>query len=199
MTVNRSEGIAYHSQRNNLVVPLASCNTTSIVMALLQAGHTLPPHDGQPEDALSRHLQTQEAFAKQRELAPWSVKDYPPQEVHVVLEWGTNSWMGAEVDAFTDGMVKQGLHLGLQNGCGFALSGKFPRRNGSVLGHIVSLAGYVEHGGVVVEWIIDDPYGDWHTDYTDHHGNNVFLTDADFDAIFRKGHTYWAHVIGAKG
>jgi len=200
MISNFSSGIPYHTQRNNQVVPYASCNTTSMIMALKQAGRDLPPcYDKQPEDELSRFLRTQEAFQKQKELAGWSVGAYAPQEVHAVLEWGVNQWMGAEVDSFMTSARTADLLVELDSGGGAVLSGRFPMPSGD-LGHIVSLAGWIsnEHGEIE-QWIIDDPYGNWHTGYTDYRGNDVLLSTNEFKRIFdRSGDgEYWAHLIRA--
>lgn len=196
--INYSLGIDYHSQRNNVLVPYSSCNTTSMIMALKQAHWTLPIDRtySQPEDALTAFLRTPDAYDKQRELAPWSVTAHPPQEVHAVLEWGVNAWLGHEVDRFVLDARSPDLRNTLDSGGGAVLSGRFPLPRGE-LGHIVSLAGYVLEEETVTDWIIDDPYGDWHSQYRDSHGNDCDLSLAEFKTIFdRRGDgCYWAHVI----
>jgi len=102
MRHNFSRNSDYHTQRNNLKVPFASCNTTSMVMALKQAGWKVP-EDGvtQPEDALTEFLSTPAARDRQKAVAPASMGAYRPQEVHAVLEWGTNAWLHDTPDSFT--------------------------------------------------------------------------------------------------
>jgi hypothetical protein len=201
MRKNYSTDSEYHSQRNNAIVPYASCNTTAMVMALKQAGWSMPlfdPEHPQPEDDLSAFLRTDEAKRKQQEIAPWSVGAYPPQEVHACLEWGVNAWLGGTADAFTMRATHDELIAALVGGGGVVLSGRFPLSNGE-LGHIVSLAGYYSEGELDHDdgWIIDDPYGIWHTDYRDPHGNDISVSDYDFNKIFCKARGYWAHMITA--
>ena len=198
--INYSIHSEYHSQRNNAIVPFSSCNTTSMVMALKQARWGMPAdslHE-QPEDSLSAFLRTRAAYEKQKELAAWSVGAYPPQEVHACLRWGVNAWIGKEVDRFSLAVRAPELVAALDSGGGAVLSGRFPMPSGD-LGHIVSLAGYVvdDASGELIRWIIDDPYGDWHSQYRVHRGNDIDLTVDQFRQIFdrRRDGNYWAHII----
>lgn len=202
MEKNYSRGIPYHSQRNNEVVPHASCNTTSAIMALKQAGIDVIEYEGeQPEDSLSKLLETEEAWRKMKQLAPWAYDKwgkpiYRPQEVHVCLQWGINQYVGEPVDTFCPSLSLQNLITNLDHRFGLILSGTFPVDSGE-LHHMVSLAGYVEEGGSITHFIIDDPYGNWHTAYRDQRGNDVRLTREQFVEIFNKRGAYWAHVICA--
>ena len=193
---NYSKDSEYHTQRNNAVVPYSSCNTTSLVMALKQARWPIPERGMQPEDDLSKFLQTPEAHAKLKDLAPWFVGTFPPQEVHATLEWGTNEWMKGTADRFTLGATSKDLVMALSTGGGAVLSGRFPREGAPDMGHIVSLAGFVRKNGEITHWVIDDPYGDWHSNYQNHHGNDIAYTHDEFDTIFRRDTGfYWAHLI----
>ena len=203
MITNYSRDLEYHSQRNNMIVPFSSCNTTSAVMALKQAHHKLPKTSLQPEDALSELLLSPQAYTVMMGRAPWAFDHdgaaiYPPQQVHAMLEWGINEWMGREVDHFSTDKHPMSLIPDLDSGCGIILSGLFPMPWGE-LGHIVSLAGYSRDD--VLEaldgWVIDDPYGDWHTGFANTHGNDVLLSTAEFNDIFLRGSTVWAHTVEA--
>jgi hypothetical protein len=78
MVVNYSKDSEYHSQRNNKIIPHSSCNATSMIMALKQAGVRLPfPDRYQPEDYLSLFLQSDLAKEKMKELAPWALGPGP--------------------------------------------------------------------------------------------------------------------------
>ena len=195
MRENYSKDFDYHSQRNNAVVPFSSCNTTSMVMALKQARWPVPDRGAQPEDELSRFLRTPEALEKQKELAPWSVDAYPPQQVHTCLEWGTNEWVGGDADRFRMNVAPLDLITALETGGGVVLSGRFPMPGGIELGHIVSLAGYVRTKGEITHWIIDDPYGDWYSEYKHHRGNDIEFSLENFNKIFMRDDGYWAHII----
>lgn len=198
-TYNFSQDSEYHTQINNREVPYESCNTTSCIMALKQADWPMPVDEAtiQPEDALTLHLKTPEAYEAQKRLAAWSVGGHPPQEVHIVLAWGVNTWIGAEVDRFTTAATLEVDIAGtVQEGGGVVISGAFPRPGETKLRHIVSVAGYCTTAGDISHVIIDDPYGDWHTEYSSHRGNNVLLTRAEFDEIFIKDNgRCWAHLI----
>lgn len=195
MVCNFSKDSEYHTQINNKFVPHESCNTTSMVMALKQAGIKLPPHKGQPEDALTALLKTKEAYEKQEELAPWSINKFQPQEVHMVLQWGVNKWIGHNVDEFISDAKLSDLREILDDGKGIVISGTFPLQN-TELHHMVSLAGYIIEDKIT-HYIIDDPYGDWLTRYANNHGNNIPLSVETFDAIFNKGlGKYWIHIVG---
>lgn len=204
--INRSVDSEYHTQRNNARIPYSSCNTTAMIMALKQANIVLPDvGDKQPEDALSELLQTDEAYEMMRELAPWAydaVTDVPiylPQQVHMTLAWGTNKFVGADVATFTTSAHHSDLRCAIDEYEGVVLSGRFPMSNGTDLGHIVSLAGYshnYDEKGFDWSWIIDDPYGDWHTRYRSHRGNNILFSHNEFERIFSRGpDVHYAHFV----
>ena len=200
MRKNYSTDFDYHTQRNNVHVPFASCNRTSMVMAFKQARWPVPFDGRQEEDAVYEDIfNTEEAKNKQAELAPWSLGEYPPDQVHVVLEWGFNKWVGQDADTFSANARAADLLITLESGGGVVLSGRFPRPGATHdMGHIVSLAGYVmlDASSEIVRWIVDDPYGDWHSNYTDAKGNNIDFTLPEFERIFDRGDgKYYAHMI----
>jgi hypothetical protein len=173
---------------------------------LKQAGWELPETAGrQEEDAVYEDIfNTDEARRVQAELAPWSVEHYPPDQVHAVLEWGFNKWMGEKIARFSHIARALDLIETIDSGGGVVLSGRFPMPAEEDLGHIVSLAGYVAYDGVVrddiVRWILDDPYGDWLTHYGSDQGNNTVITAPQFKTIFdRGGGDMYAHFIRNAG
>ena len=204
MRHNFSRNSDYHTQRNNVHVPFAACNRTSMVMGFKQAGYPFPKSvgDRQEEDAAYEDVfDTDDARAYQAKVAAWSVGAYPPDQVHAVLEWGFNNWLaaGEPADTFRTNVRADEMVSTLLAGGGVVLSGNFPLPSGSI-GHIVSLAGYVGYDGEkdqVIRWIVDDPYGNWHTDYKDHHGNDVDFSTGEFTDIFdrKRNQQYWAHLI----
>lgn len=207
MTINVSKDSDYHTQLNNKLVPLASCNTTSAIMFLLACGLELPVANGQqPEDALTALLETPGAYAQQKKLAPWSLGQFRPQEVHIVLDWGINTVVGADVCKFRDSTTQGRLVYELAHGRAAIVSGRF-----TAAGHVVCLVGVdtdqADAGDVqtaddvelerIRAWIIDDPYGDWHTDYKDQHGNNVRFTPDEFTRLTQQYYQNkkWAHLF----
>ena len=202
---NFSEDSEYHSQINNRVIPHGSCNTTSMVMALKQAGIEIPfgSKDCQCEDFLTSFLRQKEAYEKMRELTPWFFDNgkplYPPNQVHAMLQWAVNTLLGKEVDAFSCSIPIPSLVEHLQRGGGAVLSGCFVLSNGKRLRHIVSLAGYMEENDELAGFLLDDPYGDWRRDYIDHRGNDIPMKLEDFHQIFHpcgNEQVKWAHLVG---
>lgn len=213
-TRNFSKDSNYHTQRNNAQIPFSSCNTTSMVMALKQAGWNIPAPAGvQPEDHLTTFLRGDCGMGALARLAPWAIDRvtktalYPPNEVHAVLSWGVNELLQEEVSVFrTDWLVDE-LPAALTDGCGIVLSGTFPLPDGGELGHVVSLAGYItaeeSHGEDTPSFsnldmlLLDDPYGDWRTGYHDHRGNDTPMAPTDFMQIMKPAGSRrkWAHRI----
>ena len=99
---------------------------------------------------------------------------------------------------FLPGVSIETIIAHLKKGGGVVLSGEFrlKKRN---LHHIVSLAGFVTDGNEdVTQFIIDDPYGDFRTDYHDQHGNNILITRDEFVVIFKPTGVEtvkWAHLV----
>jgi hypothetical protein len=206
-TINRSKDSEFHTQRNNKKYPMEACNVTSYVMAGKQAGILFDTPDGvQPEDWLFTYMNTPEYYERMQREHPWSWERMPngrvkyhyrPNEIHAMLAEAFNELVGRDVATFYEAGRPSGLIAAyVRAGCGVVLSGRFPYRGGTI-GHIVSLAGYSFDGDEIIEWIIDDPFGDYHTDYTDHRGNNVPVDTDDFRQIFRPpgSDTKMCHVI----
>ena len=149
MVYNFSKDIDYHTQRNNKVIPLGSCGTTSMVMALKQAGIDLesPKKNQQPEDYLTELLSGEKAVEQMRHLASWAFDRngeavYPPNEVHVMLEWVVNEITQVGVDRFSTSFSIEEICEHLLNHGGVVLSGFFPVDTGD-LNHMVNLAGFI--------------------------------------------------------
>jgi len=210
-SINLSKDFDYHTQRNNKYVPMASCNTTALIMALISSNISFDyPAGMQPEDYLTSLLQSKEAFDEMKKIAPWAVKDgYPPQEVHVMLEWAVNQKLvGRKVDVFTTNATIQDLLFNIlkkESTC--AVSGYFTKS-----GHIVTLVGFESKQkniesikraeeidlDKVKDLIVDDPYGNYHKDYKDYHGNNIKFSLQEFADLTKTKHSLtakWAHMI----
>ena len=150
MVVNYSKDIDYHTQRNNRLIPHSSCNSTSMIMALKQAGVSFPSPPGiQPEDYLTKYLNSKQALTRMKTLTPWAVDRktgeplYPPQEVHALMEWAVNTLLGKEVIRFSTSTPLKDIISHIDNGGGAVLSGRFPHYSHGPIDHMVSLAGYM--------------------------------------------------------
>lgn len=215
-TINRSRDSDYHTQRNNRRYPHAACNVTAYVMAAKQAGIQIAhPEDVQPEDFFMQYLRTEDFYRRIRGRYPWAFETladgsvryfYQPNEIHELLAEGFNELAGRTVARFTTEATRADLALAILDGAGVVVSGSFPYRGG-YLNHVVSLAGFRTNQrnlagdldpAEIAQWIIDDPYGDFHTDYHDHRGNNVTITVSEWREILkprRRLNHKWAHII----
>lgn len=212
MIIDKSIKDEYYTQLNNKVFPYSTCNTTSCIMGLIQSGtfkyiKELVPEKTQPEDFLTKYMQSKKMVEKMKALSPWSYQQkQPPNQVFVMLEYGINKLANRPIVSMENLSIKQ-IVLEILSGSGIVLLGKFPRRNGKILNHIVSLAGFktrqidirkarnvIDVDESKIDWfIIDDPYGNYHKDYSGHYGhkgNNVYVPYDDFISIFQpEGHS----------
>ena len=124
---NVSEGFENYSQRNNVITPNVACGPTNFIQALEYAGwswdDSLFPELKQPEDKLCKFARTDKdvlayyekhygpmyrnwiaessALAKQQRKKYWEVnciKSYPPNEVHDVMSYAVNLFIGYTAD-----------------------------------------------------------------------------------------------------
>lgn len=225
--VNVSDNKENYSQRNNKYVHLnengvvdvsaaTMCNCTSICMALDYNGWQFPKSSkwAQPEDAFADFIMNSREIDKfYASYAPALYRDYKantvdakgkptyytPNEVHKVLEFATNAWLGTNVDAFKENVDIFEILKELINGRACVISGVF---NG--LHHIVTLVGAewkLPTSGAdvynVVDsifktyklpdfFIIDDPYGDFTLQYkAGFSGNDIRMTKEQFLSMIK--------------
>lgn len=209
----------YYSQRNNEVDPNNTCNTTAMVQALEIAGYDFPkifPQYRQPEDKLTHFIRTEKRVLDYWRIidaanyAAWEKKKggyYEPNEIHAVLSYGTNLFMGKKVTEFRDYYpIDSIVHEIMGNEKPCVMSGKFGNLN-----HIVTLVGCVIFSNIfrsknkeeikfsnVKYFIINDTYG-FTGDYrSGKSGNNVLITPSRFLDEFKdlqcRTHK-WCHVI----
>lgn len=213
----------YYSQRNNQLRPFISCNVTSMVSALDYAGYTFPtdPQYKQPEDSLLNFLLTNpEVDAEYAKVYPVEYRKYiatgkdpkkstPPNEFHTILSSGTNLWMGKKRGEVTrlrwDLNLRSMLFEFLQHRP-IVVSGVFGK-----LHHIVCAVGFeTTQIGIfnvaqpedievdkVVSVIIEDPYGDYRTEYKEISGKDVRMSVADFNLFINvQGQPQkWGHLF----
>lgn len=180
--INNSIDNNYHSQINNTIIPLASCNTTSAIMYLKNNNILFDyPKEMQPEDYLSQILQSDEAIKIKEKLFPqeWA-KNFRPQEIHKCLSWGINKLVGKEISKFDDSRNINDIVNDLKNGKCVIMSGAF-----TPCGHVVCVVGLEIKDSKIINFIIDDPFGNYWTNYKDHRGNNIKFPFDDFIKITR--------------
>ena len=200
--INLSAGKEYLTQRNNKISPMSTCNVTAAIMAL--EASDIPFGDSmkwaQEEDALADLLLSDESYEIMKRKYPWAIRDgYMPYEVHGMLEWGINEFVGQKVDTFSTNVSIMDILLNIKdNRCAPLVSGKFTK-----FGHIVAVVGYIENAPFKtlhdIEYIIiDDPYGDYWTDYEIRNGDNVQMTVQQFNRIVKSSDNLgakWAHIL----
>ncbi len=205
--VNLSKDSDYHTQINNKKIPYASCNTTAMVMALKAAGLMFDfPAGVQPEDHFTEFMHRGEAFDKMHQWFPYAeANSMLPQNFSKCLEWGINEMMGRRVDKFTTRGTLQEMIWHVSEGRPLVMSGKFTSS-----GHFVTLVGFrtLQHKqdlrlveGVILEAVdyvtVDDPYGNFHVNYTSHKGNDIKFDLDAYDKLTNiPGKGKWMHIIG---
>lgn len=217
ISINLSTGKPYFTQRNNRIDPNGTCGPTSMVMALLYSGYKLPDcGDQQPEDVLTEFLRTNQDvqdYFKKMYPAEFQ-KGIPANELAPVRAFGTNKWMGKEVNNFVWTARIQEIVFSLLQKKACVVSGQWPYRAGGVektIGHIVCVCGFqtaqddIENiressqvdSSRIISLIIDDPYGDYRTGYADARGNDVIVPYNDFLKIVKEPgqNRKWVHFI----
>lgn len=184
MTINRSIKGEYHTQRNNRIVPHKACNVTSKAMWYKYNGFRItPPKGKQPEDWFAELLDSDRAHRYMAAHFPWAVGEFPPREVHGMLVWLDGEIMERTVSRFDNAYPVRSHLWRLLQGEVLIWSGLFCER----LHHVVCGVGFetdqtdVEDAedpddidlNRVTAFIMDDPYGNWRTDYRDHRGDDI--------------------------
>ena len=206
ITINLSNKNDYYTQRNNTFYPAGSCNTTSMIVGLLTSNVMFDsPPDMQPEDYLTEILSTAEAWKKMDEIAPWARKQgYEPRHVHVCLEWAVNKKLVFyDVVQFRMNVSMKQIVESILKGSSVVVNGGFTN-----YGHIVTIVGIkthqdnIRHESIdmskIESFIIDDPYGNYHTGYKDHHGNDIEFSFMELNKLlYAQGDSEnkWAHVF----
>ncbi len=210
MKINLSKDIPYYSQRNNKFYPASTCNTTSMIVALLASGIQFEvPEETQAEDHLTQILESDEAWEKLQKDFPWAIKGgYSPRNVHGMLSWAVNDKLiGKKVTSFrTDADIEQ-IIFSVVKGCAVVVGGQFTQ-----YGHIVTVVGVETKQDIskinkpsdvnlddVKSIIIDDPYGNYFTDYKDHKGNDIPFSLKQFNQLTREYNdpaNKYAHFFG---
>lgn len=197
MKRNNSENKPYYTQRNNKLKPEGACNVTSMIAALSAAGWDVDrlatKEYPQPEDALMHFILADKVVDSYwRKLDP--AGRYAPNEWHPVLAYATNRYMRqcgllGEKDSAVEWGENRSLaeiQLTLTEGGAVVLSGVFTVQGKKTIGHVVACVGYkADDDGNITHFILDDSWGDYHAEYTQHNGNDVEMALEDFKALIR--------------
>jgi hypothetical protein len=201
--VNNGAGKPYFTQRNNKKKPASACNVTSMIIALNTAGwpvETFAPAGEQPEDMLMKFIFSDTATLNRwRQLDPKG--NIPPNQWHAVLAYGTIRWLKtfghkSPPVVFREAVSREEIISAIGAGGAAVISGLFPRQGKTPLRHVVAAVGYgVDKNGFY--FIIDDPWGDYHTGYTSHNGKGIRMPLADFNSMMNPQgqERKWAHIV----
>lgn len=232
MIVNISTKYKVKSQRNNEVKPFDTCNVTSMINALTYLGYAedfpgINTSEGkfeQAEDRLAEFFLTnEEILTKYKKEFPNYYKDfinktkgyYNPFEIHEILSFGTNLWMGKKVTEFSEYLTLNNMIRELLAGKPLVVSGRFkvikPNGDHTFYNHIVTLVGFEADEGYnsgdllndpskINYFILDDSYGktgEYYTKSSESDGDNVKLTFMEFVHQIKTidSPTKWAHTF----
>jgi len=187
-TMNNSIGFPNWSQLKNYDEPYSTCNVTSAINAAQCSGFdimglrkSIDP-DKRPADDLYEFLHSdneclamRDKLAKQAGLAP----NYPPNELMEVLAFGLGKWLNSPKSVeihfgYPLSLIMQHI-IGGGNG---VLHGHYPTQNKDI-NHINAVVGCSYDGTGLVNFIIDDPYGDYRKLYANHMGNDIIMPLCD--------------------
>lgn len=229
---NVSDGLANYSQRNNQYLDvvtkkptaMVACNVTSMGMGLVYSGYNVPlryPKLPQIEDNLIKFCQEDPRVAAYyREKMPGMYNDwiarkrgcYPPNEVHAILSWAINLYMGCSATRFSTNVPVRDIISSIALDCLPVVgSGVF-----ATFGHVVCIVGFTakpeflkklgeskvitdDFRDLVLGWTIDDPYGNFHNGYKPVlPGNDIAMSNDEFYGMFKPlndRYVKWAHMF----
>jgi len=201
------EGKDYYSQRNNRLYPSSTCNVTAMVQALHLAGYnpeSWAKTREQPEDALAAFTDDPRVNAERarQNIDPWGLS-IPNRQIHSLLSFATNLWTGIPgLTSFSTSLGLDALMANLILGHPVVISTKLTPG-----GHVVTLAGMRVTGtppgvgtpavGTIEGFFIDDPWGDYTTDYASPNGKKVFMKKEDFLTLVNQtgSMSKWGHTF----
>jgi hypothetical protein len=201
MAFNVSAGLPNYTQRNNeyvwrrkelIVRDFNVCNTTSICMGGSYAGWIFPrepyPQYEQEEDRLTAFcLEDPRVSDFYKKILPVFWKEWqdglekalPPNQVHRVLEYAANLWMGSKMVTFNEKVNVNDIFKEIVRGLPVVVSGVFPKTSEGkeTINHIVVVVGLIYNKKDYTEpesVIIDDPWGNFMLGYEKNvSGNDV--------------------------
>ena len=178
----------YYTQRNNTIRPWAACMSTSYVMFLrgnnIMYGNSSGLAD---DDYFMKLLSTENAKSFCIKKYPWS-KGIPPCEIHGMY--------GSYLSFFVTGKRASNFntHLTFENYIELIEQGKVVMTSGSfpgLEGHAFCVIGI--HGD---DLVLADPWGNFHSGYTDHTGYGIRMTKKEFIKHVKPvgENCKWAHI-----
>ena len=178
MIKNISEGIKNRYQMLTKRRPKSECNTTAAVMGCLYTDNVVQSPDGvMPEDYLMDILDSKEGRAYLQKIVPGA--KYNPWNDSYCIAWAVNKALGKEVCKVVKIRIDELLNH-ISNGGAAVVGGGF--LSGGTSGHFVCVVGYeTDENNNTKNIIVDDPYGNYNTNYKDHFdGNDIKFPVKEF-------------------
>lgn len=167
--INISEGIKNRYQMLTKRRPKSECNTTAAVMGCIYTGNNIESYDGvMPEDYLMDILDSEEGKSFLQKIVPGA--KYNPWNDSYCIAWAVNKALEKEVCKVVKASLDQ-MATHICNGGAAVVGGGF--LSGGTSGHFVCVVGIeTDEDNNIKNIIVDDPYGNYNTDYKDHFDGN---------------------------
>ena len=180
MIINNSINKTIHTQRNNKIRPYSACNVTSFINALNCCNiEFYYPDDMQPEDYFMQLMNTEDSWERLYEIYGRNVGANPWNFSEILVEVCNEVLVKDQVCEIKYATIEQ-IKEHLDNKDVLTTSGAFTRS-----GHFVCVVGYEAIRGKIKNFIIDDPYGNYHKQYKDFNGDNIKMPIKDFMSIIK--------------
>jgi len=206
------ERVPWRSQRDNPVDAAKQCNVTALIMAIAGSALCLPDTQGeQPEAVLARFAETDPRVMQyMQKFQGWAVNlGWPPYTEQHTLAVAANLWLGPDdkpgpVCYETDRPL-EAVVVDLVRGHCSVVTGRFTPG-----GHLVAVVGvhtaqWFANGpkpadvslSSVQQFMVHDPWGNWHSGYRDHDGARcLFTPDELMRLVLTEGkNAKWVHWI----
>jgi len=195
VTINLSDGKEIHSQRNNKLIPDASCGPTSVANAILSAEIPFDyPKTLQLEDYITAKLMSKESLAHLQKIDPGA--KYNPWNSSVCIVWAVNLLAGKTITEVQEIPLKQIVFNLVIKKQPMVVGGAFTKSR-----HFVCTVGVqTEQDNIksitspeqveldkIKNMIIDDSWGNYMKGYKDQQGNDTYVPISIYKAIAMDG------------
>ncbi len=190
MIINNSANKDNWTQLKNLNEPFATCNVTACINAAQSSGwDVMAARKGlaeRPADDLLLYIRTD-----QNCINLW--KSYDPNGKIPINQWmaplalGLAKWLGVYYAASFKMCKWEEMRDCIIDGGACVVSGHYATKKNAI-DHITVLVGvdYDETTQEVKNWIMDDSYGDYHTLYESHNGDNIIMSHSDMLTLLKE-------------
>jgi len=176
--INNSAGKANWTQLKNTVEPLSTCNVTACINAAQAAGHDVMARrrgfaDRPADDLLLFIRSNKQCLDLWLTLDP--EKSIPINQWMAVLALGLGLWLGDSKYASFRMSAWEPMRDCVVSGGACVISGRY-KTMANPIDHISAIVGLEYDGENVINWIIDDSYGDYRTKYVSKMGDNIIMS-----------------------